>query len=94
MMLLLRLFIFVLIVVIIFTRYSIQNYVDIYSKSDNTDENIMNIMMLMLNHVCGTIMILLIIIRLILFIAKTISKGDFLRGTSNFCGMFFLTSKS
>ena len=60
-----------------FTRYSIQNYVDIHSKSDNTDENIMNIMMLMLNHVCGTIMILLIIIRLILFIAKTISKGDF-----------------
>ena len=51
-----------MIVVVIYTRYLIQNYVDIHSKSDNTDDNIMTIMMLMLDHVCGTMMILLMIL--------------------------------
>ena len=66
-----------MIVVIIFTRYSIQNHVDIHSRSDNTDENIMNIMMLMLDHVCGAMMILPIIIRPILIMARTINIGDY-----------------
>jgi stress response protein SCP2 len=41
-----------------FCFYSIldSNAVDIHSKSDNIDENIMNIMMLTLDHVCGMIM--------------------------------------
>ena len=60
-----------MIIVIAFIQCLIQNDVDIHSKSDNTDENIMNIMMLMLHHVCGTIMILLFIICLIFIIAIT-----------------------
>jgi hypothetical protein len=55
-----------MIIVIAFIQCLIQNDVDIHSKSDNTDENIMNIMMLMLDHVCGTMMILLIILVFVL----------------------------